>query len=243
MRAFAGHRARTRWGRTGGLIATLVAALMLLAPAALAQGIQRPGAGLTRTAGPVIEGLYRIAGTHPDRTPYRGAAAILAQGPAYDIIWWIDKHVTHGVGGFEGAELVVDFGDIAPLRVTEGESGRLAGTWHNGEGTEVLTRFAPADAAPGAQPTGRYTVAGIRPDGGSYSGTATISRKDAGAAFDVEWSIAGQTNSGTALLDRGLLVVTWDDPSPAVYVLTADGGLKGLWADGAGEETMTPVSN
>ncbi len=247
-----GASASTGSGRTAGLrrrgsvaLAFAWVALPVLVPPAVAQGIQRPGVGIAvdRNDAPRLDGLYRIAGTEPPgASPYRGAASILATGQVYDFTWWISANTTVGTGTFAGSELLVEFGDTVPLRLTAAPDGRLSGTWRNGEGTETLTPYALVPSPPGTSPAGRYNVSGLRPDGQTYSGTAVIAAK--GATYGVIWSIGSQTIQGTGQLDRGILVVDAEgDESPAVYVLGADGALRGLWADGAGEETMTPVTN
>ena len=55
-----------------------------------------------------------------------------------------------------------------------------------------------------------------------------------------DWQVGASRYGGTGRLDGNLLTVDWGSKQPVVYALGLDGGLRGLWADGQGEDILTP---
>lgn len=80
---------------------------------------------------------------------------------------------------------------------------------------------------------GTYVVNGVDPTGTEYSGTVTI--RESGGAYVVQWIVTGSIQEGTARLVGDRLTVDWrtvtDARGPssgtADYVVGADGVLRG----------------
>jgi hypothetical protein len=87
-------------------------------------------------------------------------------------------------------------------------------------------------------PEGEYSVEGRSDDGQEYSGTVTISKE--GDDYKLNWKVGESEYEGDGTFDGNLLTVNWGNSTPVVYALGDDGSLKGLWAGGRGEETLTP---
>lgn len=100
-------------------------------------------------------------------------------------------------------------------------------------------------AAPAPAPSieGRYSALGQNPNGSTYRGTAVISRS--GNGYVISWSIAGQSFSGAGQLRGNILTIQWTGSGGGggvvIYSVTPSGVLQGVWADGAGRETLTPM--
>jgi hypothetical protein len=56
----------------------------------------------------------------------------------------------------------------------------------------------------------------------------------------LNWKVGDSEYEGDGTLDGNLLTVNWGSSTPVVYALADDGSLRGLWAGGHGEETLTP---
>lgn len=106
----------------------------------------------------------------------------------------------------------------------------------------------PPPAPPAPSPTaskveGTYRVEGTNPNGTKYRGTAII--KGGGARYTMTWTIAGQSYSGNGDLSGKNLTINWKDSSGnggvVFYTLMDSGVLKGVWANGKGSETLTPL--
>jgi hypothetical protein len=112
-----------------------------------------------------LAGVYRVEGTNPDGSKYRGMVAINQEKDQFDFTWWIAKDVLRGNGHFAGKMLGVNWGDKAPVIYTFGDEGALDGEWADGSATETLELFA--GAAPGdiALSEGTYKVEGKNADG------------------------------------------------------------------------------
>ena len=93
-------------------------------------------------------------------------------------------------------------------------------------------------AAPFASPQGSYNVAGINPNGSSYSGRVNIARQ--GDRYRFDWRVGSSSYQGVGTLDGNVMVVNWGGSTPVVYALAADGTLKGLWSNGKATEILTP---
>jgi uncharacterized caspase-like protein len=185
-----------------------------------------------------LAGVYRVAGTNPGGSKYRGMVALTQDNDQFKFTWWIGKDVFRGNGHFAGKMLVVNWGDKTPVIYTFGEEGALDGEWADGTATETLELFA--GAAPGdiALSEGTYKVEGKNADGSAYEGTVEIERDKKG--YHLSWAVGSSAYQGTGKLAGNLLTVDWGASTPVVYALGKDGSLTGLWHAGFGEETLTP---
>ena len=97
---------------------------------------------------------------------------------------------------------------------------------------------------------GTYVVNGVDPVGTEYSGTVTI--REAGTGYSVQWLVTGSIQAGTGTLVGDRFVVDWEtitDPrgpssGTAEYVVGDDGVLRGErtvdGVDGVGTEEIFP---
>src|SRR5262249_2553117 len=112
------------------------------------------------------------------------------------------------------------------------------GEWADRRATDRLELFAAADPAAHSLTDGRYTVTGRNPDRSIYSGTADIKRRpEGGYVFD--WKVGGTAYHGEGELKDGIVAINWGKTQPVGYALTGNRELKGLWANGDGEETLS----
>src|SRR5262245_2228727 len=197
-----------------------------------------PAAVQTSAESPVLPGVYRSAGTNPDGSRYRGMAAIIAENDRLRFTWWIGPRVMSGMGKVTGRTIEVEWGEPHPVIYTFGADGNLDGKWANGAATDRLELFASAAPGQVAIPDGRYRTTGQNPNGARYTGTVSIVEKS--GQFQFDWQVGASRYGGTGKLDRNLLIVDWGAKQPVVYALGLDGGLRGLWADGQGEDILTP---
>ncbi len=185
-----------------------------------------------------LSGVYRVDGRNPGGSPYRGMVAIAQDGDQFTFKWWIGRQIFDGNGHFAGKMLVINWGDKTPVVYTFGTHGTLDGEWADGSATERLTLFARAADSPARLREGNYKAVGYGDNGGKYEGVVRISRN--GERYRLDWKIGSQTYKGEGALNGNLLTVNWGSTTPVVYALADDGSLNGLWAAGAGEETLTP---
>jgi len=187
---------------------------------------------------PDLAGIYRVSGTNPNGSKYRGMVALTQDKDEFAFTWWIGKDVFHGTGHFAGRMLVVNWGDTKPVIYSFTKDGTLDGEWADGSGDETLQPVAAAADKPSDIAEGTYAVSGRNPNGGRYKGTVEI-EKD-GEEYHVSWKVGESAYDGTGKLEGNLLTVEWGSATPVVYALADDGSLKGLWDAGLGEETLTP---
>ncbi len=184
-----------------------------------------------------LTGLYRVKGTNPDGSAYKGMLALVERADRFDFTWWIGKDVFRGKGELAGKMLVVNWNDLHPVVYSFEPDGVLDGEWADGTATDRLTLYRASD--PDAVPAnGTYKVKGRNVDGSAYSGRLDI--EGDGKNYELSWRIGSSSYSGTGRFDQGLLVVDWGSVTPVVYALSSDGSLTGLWDGGAGSETATP---
>ena len=165
-------------------------------------------------------------------------AALTPAREGYRFNWWIGRSVFTGSGHFAGRMLVVDWSRKHPVVYTFATARRLDGEWANNSATETLELYAAAAETHMSPPGGQYKLTGRNPNQTTYSGSVSIRARREG--FEVGWRIGSTTYRGTGTLDGNILTVNWGQPTPIVYALAADGSLRGLWAGGRGEETLTP---
>ena len=185
-----------------------------------------------------LAGVYRVEGTNPNGSKYRGMVALAQDNDQFNFTWWIGKDVFRGTGHFAGKMLVVNWGDKTPVIYTFGDEGVLDGEWADGSATETLDLVA--NAAPGdiALSEGSYRVDGKNADGSGYKGNVEITRE--GKTYHLTWQVGSSSYEGDGKLAGNLLTVDWGASTPVVYALGEDGSLTGLWDAGKGEETLTP---
>jgi hypothetical protein len=185
-----------------------------------------------------LAGVYRVEGTNPNGSKYRGMVALAQTKDQFNFTWWIGKDVFRGSGHFAGKMLVVNWGDKTPVIYTFGEGGALDGEWADGSATETLDLVA--NAAPGdiELSEGSYKVEGKNADGTGYEGTVEIAKQ--GKVYHLSWQVGSSSYEGNGKLAGNLLTVDWGGSTPVVYALGTDGSLTGLWDAGNGEENLTP---
>ncbi|TGL55340.1 fibronectin-binding protein [Leptospira wolffii] len=88
-----------------------------------------------------VYGTYKVAGTNPDGSRYKGSVTItLNDDGSYAFDWSVGNSFS-GTGTLSGNTLTVDWGDTYPVIYTVKNGGnRLEGTWGNGTGTEILSK-------------------------------------------------------------------------------------------------------
>jgi hypothetical protein len=209
-------------------------------PAVSATFPVNPQAG-TQPSTPSISltGVYRVSGTNPNGSRYRGMLTLAQNGDQFKLTWWISKQIFHGTGQFAGRMLVVNWGDKHPVIYSFGGRSVLDGEWADGSAKETLEPYSIA--APGAVTVaeGRYRVDGRNPNGSRYSGTVTIARN--ADRYQLSWQVGSTNYRGVGTLEKNLLKVDWGSATPVIYAVAADGKLTGLWDAGSGEETLSPA--
>jgi hypothetical protein len=189
-------------------------------------------------ATPALGGIYRVEGTNPSGTKYRGMVALSRSRDQFRFNWWISQQVFSGEGQFAGRMLVVEWGDKHPVIYTFASGGTLNGEWADGSATERLDLYARAAEGPLSIRVGRYRVAGRNPGGGEYAGTLVMSKN--ADSYQLDWRVGSSSFRGSGRLQGNILTVDWGQTTPVVYALGSDGTLKGLWSAGQGEETLIP---
>lgn len=208
-------------------------------PASAAANLQTAPRPLpSAIATPALGGIYRVEGTNPNGSKYRGMVALNRIGDQFRFNWWISQQVFSGQGQFAGRMLVVEWGDKHPVIYTFASGGTLNGEWADGSATERLDLFARAAEGTATIREGRYRVAGRNGDGSQYSGSLVMARQ--GDQYQLNWRVGSSSFQGSGRLQGNILTVEWGQTTPVVYALTTDGTLKGLWSAGQGEETLIP---
>jgi len=187
---------------------------------------------------PSLTGVYRVRGTNPNGSQYRGMLTLTPFGSDFLFKWWIQRQTFTGSGHFAGRMLVVNWGQKSPVVYTIGRDVSLDGEWADGTATERLELFARAAEMPLAPAAGRYRVNGRNPNGSNYTGTVLIAAQS--GQYILDWNVGGSIYRGSGTLANNVLIVDWGDASPVVYALNSNGTLSGLWQSGAAEETLTP---
>jgi uncharacterized caspase-like protein len=185
-----------------------------------------------------LTGIYRVEGSNPNGSRYRGMLAVNQNDDKFRFRWWIGTQTFMGDGQLAGKMLVVNWGGTKPVVYTFGRAGRLDGEWADGSAKETINLYAAAAADGMSLPGGRYRVDGRNSDGSQYRGFLTLTGRS--NHYDLEWRVGTSSYNGTGTLDGNLLTVNWSAQTPVVYALAADGTLKGLWDGGYGEEVLTP---
>lgn len=111
-------------------------------------------------------------------------------------------------------------------------------------GADTATEAPAVDAQ---DISGTYDVTGTSLDGSAYSGEAVLTRT-AGNSYDITWTFATQSQTGTGTFDGTTLNVDFEDVNGVTglgtYTLQSDGSLSGTWTadgyEGEGTESLTP---
>jgi hypothetical protein len=193
---------------------------------------------VTEPTAPKFTGVYRVEGSNPSGSRYRGMLTLTAFGKDYLLKWWIGRQVLTGSGQLAGRMLVVNWGQKSPVVYTIKQDSVLDGEWADGTATERLDLYARAADDLVSEPSGQYRVSGHRPDGQTYSGTVSVVNRS--GQYAVDWRIGGGSYHGNGTLSSNILTVDWGNSSTAVYALNSNGTLSGLWNSGEGEETWAP---
>ena len=154
-----------------------------------------------------LAGVYRVEGTNPNGSKYRGMVALAQTNDQFNFTWWIGKDVFRGSGHFAGKMLMVNWGDKTPVIYTFGDEGALDGEWADGSATETLELVA--NAAPGdiGLSEGSYRVDGKNADGSGYQGNVEITGARQGLSFDVagrQLELRGRRHACRQFAHRGL---------------------------------------
>ena len=152
-----------------------------------------------------LGGVYRVEGTNPSGSKYRGMVALAQNKDQFNFTWWIGKDVFRGTGHSAGKMLVVNWGDKTPVVYTFGDKGALDGEWADGSATETLNLVA--NAAPGdiALSEGSYKVEGKNADGSAYEGTVEIAKQ--GNGYHLSWQVDSSSYEGDGTFAGNLLTV------------------------------------
>ncbi len=193
-------------------------------------------------------GDYRVRGTNPDRSRYRGTLEIEGEPTGVLTLDWDTNGSYEGVGVAEGPVLAAAHGDDDDIcnagAFTIAEDGSLSARWASFDGRGPSTEEAVA-VIPGPEGlAGSYAIEGVNPDGNDYSGSMDIIK--AGRAFEVVRQVGGILVRGSAMKSGNVLALAFGGETCAVVVYRqrADGQLDGTWgASGVrnpGQERATP---
>jgi hypothetical protein len=187
---------------------------------------------------PNLTGIYRVQGTNPNGSHYRGMLTLTPFGKDFLFKWWIARQTFTGSGQFAGRMLVVNWGQTSPVVYSIDQNGSLDGEWADGTATEKLELVARAAERTVRPPIGHYRVSGRNPNGDPYSGTVSIVNRS--GQYVLDWRVGSSNYRGSGALASNILTVDWGNSTPVIYALNADGTLSGLWQAGEGEETLIP---
>ncbi|MBL8777308.1 MAG: hypothetical protein JNK12_15305 [Acidimicrobiales bacterium] len=238
--------------------AALVAVVLLAALVTSCTSADGSGGGGASGGGPgttvpvqgdgTFPGDYRIRGTNPDRSRYRGTLTIDGDEAGPLALDWDTNGSYEGVGVAEGDILAATHGDdgtacnaaIYPI----GPDDTLDGRWVTYDGRGPIDEAVAAVIPGGPGVTGSYAIEGTNADGVEYSGSMDI--VDAGEAFEITRQVGGFLATGSALRVGNVLVVGFGDRTCAAvgYTMGPNGHLTGEWGatgvQNLGRERVTP---
>ncbi len=102
--------------------------LLLLACGCTALQPTPPPVGRPTPSDDPLVGTYRVTGTNPDGSSYRGTLTIEAQGETYSLIWEVGNTLTTGVGLRQGDVLSGGW-DCGVVTYQIQGDGSLEGVW------------------------------------------------------------------------------------------------------------------
>ena len=121
------------------------------------------------------------------------------------------------------------------INVAKDAANRLVGAAPSATFTQpVVTQTAASREKIG----GEYFARGTNPDGSSYSGNVSITKKD--ESYKFVWKIGSSTYYGVGVLKGDILTVDWGQADPVIYKVMPDGTLDGKWAGGKAGEILKP---
>ncbi len=197
-----------------------------------------------------VEGVYDVAGTHPDGSEFVGTGTIVRLGGER-------YRITFDVPGGSVRAICVRSRDVLGCGWGTGElgaalyvktGGRVEGRWFRDGDEDVGVEIAPDGdlAVPGA-----YAASGTSPDGTPYQGDFTLDAVASGGADPpslrrVRGTRAGVAWSGWGVTDGAALAVGFPHErcGAALYRIDGRGVLTAVWMDasaagyGLGAETM-----
>ena len=92
------------------------------------------------SAGKVADGVYRVKGSNPNGSTYKGTVKIThKEGSKYTFAWKIGPSSYTGTGELKDNVMTVEWGTDSPAIYEVEPDGTLNGTWAKGKGTEILT--------------------------------------------------------------------------------------------------------
>ena len=92
------------------------------------------------SAGKVADGVYRVKGSNPTGSTYKGTVKIThKEGSKYTFAWKIGPSSYAGTGELKDNVMTVKWGTDSPAIYKVEPDGTLNGTWAKGKGTEILT--------------------------------------------------------------------------------------------------------
>ncbi|HMQ28811.1 MAG TPA: hypothetical protein PKA98_22685, partial [Acidimicrobiales bacterium] len=131
-------------------------------------------------------GDYRVRGTNPDRSRYRGTLEIEGEPTEVLRLNWDTNGSYEGVGIAAGQVLAAAHGDEGDIcnaaAFTIADDGSLSARWASFDGRGPSAEEAVA-VVPGPEGlAGSYAIEGVNPDGNDYSGSMDVIK--AGRAFE-----------------------------------------------------------
>ena len=186
-----------------------------------------------------LGGRYRVVGTNPDGSEYRGTLEVIARGNVYQFRWDAGNQY-EGVGVRNGKIVAVAFtsgGDGSGCGVVDYNilsDGTLDGIWGywgtNASGTEKARHVS------GRGLEGQYAASGSNPDGKRYQ--VNIAVQPAGRGYKFVWSNNSE-GFGIRRGDNVAVGIGGDRCGFVAYELKADGSLDGVWGGNGSEQTGT----
>ena len=92
------------------------------------------------SASKIADGVYRVAGSNPNGSTYKGTVKIThKERSKYTFAWKIGPSSYAGTGELKDNVMTVKWGTDSPAIYKVEPDGTLNGTWAKGKGTEILT--------------------------------------------------------------------------------------------------------
>ena len=189
-------------------------------------------------------GVYRMSGMNGRGDSFAGIAALTKDRDKFRLTVWNGPRVYRGTGQFADGILKMKYTDGFRVAFRLEGDGSLDGKGAKGGGSERFEPFAFTATTDIPLAEGVYRVAGRQPDGKPTSGAVKITKQ--GTGFHLEWTYGdGDKFEGRGNLADNILVLKgsengWDKDAVIAYALASDGVLAGLYANGTGQEKLTP---
>lgn len=189
---------------------------------------------------PNIAGKYKIVGTNPSGTIYRGQLEVIKHGDIYQFRWNAGNQ-SDGVGVQNGNVVAVAFASGANgkgcgvVDYDIASDGSLDGKWGywgtNESGTETATRIS----GPGLE--GEYDGIGKNPNGTQYNVKITV-EPAGGNLYRFSWS---NNTEGVGIKRRNNVAIGIGGARCGfvTYEVMSDGTLDGIWGGYGSDKTGT----